>query len=85
MSTSAYRGPLRYILGINIQKLVELATQYDTILRIPHAVGDALLDGDDLLVIDGSATKIQETELMSQIATGWNQSLKNDPAFAVRY
>jgi uncharacterized membrane protein len=55
MQTILHKGMPRYVLSLDVPRLVEMARAADAIIRIPVAVGDSITAGGRLALIEGSS------------------------------
>lgn len=79
-----HSGPPRSVRTIDAPHLVALATQYDCLIHLKRAVGDTVLHGDCLVVVEGAAKQIPPQDLRVALHLGRDRTLEQDPKFVIR-
>jgi uncharacterized membrane protein len=72
------------IQAIDRDGLLATAIRHDCLLVLPHAVGDILPHGSELLRVHGSGAPPAAACLRGLIALGEERTIEQDPAFALR-
>jgi uncharacterized membrane protein len=80
----SYAGPPRYVVGLDLDKLVRHAAEADARVEVPLAIGDAVLDRDRLVIVHGGTRPIDERALREAIWLANERVVDNDPAYAIR-
>lgn len=84
VQTMIYHGLPRAIQGIQIAKLVNLATAQDAVIEVVASVGDVLVERSTILHVFGAAQKIADPLLRNAIDLGEQRSFSQDPKYAFR-
>ena len=79
-----HRGSPRYVLAIEVEKLVALAERVDAVFRIPLAPGDAVTAGASLVIIHARGVLPEEKLLREAIRLGRERTIEQDPKYAIR-
>lgn len=79
-----YTGPPRYVIGIDLARLVRCAAAGDAQLVVPSAIGDELIDGDPLAVVHAAGHPVDEQAVRRAIWLARERTIDNDPAYAIR-
>ena len=81
-----YRGPTRYVVGLDVERLVALARDADVVLRVPFSVGDAITDRATLAFVHRARAQraLPEGPLRDAIRVGRDRRLEDDPKYALR-
>ncbi len=81
-----YRGPTRYVVGLDVDRLVALAHDADAVLRVPFSVGDAITDRATMVFVHGARAQriVAEDEVRDAILVGRDRKLEADPKYALR-
>jgi uncharacterized membrane protein len=80
-----YRGPTRYVVGLDVPRLVELARDAGAVLRVPFSVGDAITDRAPLAFVHGAgAGTVREGDVHDAVVVGRDRQLEADPKYALR-
>ena len=81
-----YRGPTRYVVGLHVERLVELARAADVVLRVPFSVGDAITDRATLTFVHGARAQrtVSEDAVRDAVYVGRDRKLDDDPKYALR-
>lgn len=79
-----HRGPPHYLVGLDTERLVRLASDAGAVVTIYPAIGDAVIAGDPLIGIAGAHKVISERRLRKTLWLQRERTLDNDPAYAVR-
>jgi uncharacterized membrane protein len=77
-------GPPRYLLGLHMRRLVELAQGSRSVIRLPLAIGDPLAPGTPLMAIYGADSALPESVLRDCIEVGRERVLEGNPKYAIR-
>jgi uncharacterized membrane protein len=77
-------GAPRSVTSLDARRLVELAIRFDCRLIVRSAVGDTVLEGDKILVVEGASQQLPEQALRKAIRLGRDRTLEQDPKFAIR-
>ena len=64
--------------------LVAEAARHDCLIVIPHAVGDLVPHGDDLIEVHGHGSLPSAERLRGMVALGEERTIEQDTAFALR-
>ena len=80
--TFVHRGPLRYLLAIDAEWLVELARAAGVVVQVPASEGDPMAGGSVLATVHGG--HIPEGALCDAFRLGRDRVLEDDPKYAVR-
>jgi uncharacterized membrane protein len=81
-----YRGPTRYIVGLDVDRLVALARDADVVLRVPFSLGDAITDRATLTFVHGARGQrpFPEGPLRDAVHVSRDRKLEEDPKYALR-
>jgi uncharacterized membrane protein len=79
-----YRGTPRYVVSLNVERLVALAERSDALFRIPFAPGDAVTAPARLVIVHAHGVPPKEEELRQAIVLGRERTLEQDPKYAIR-
>ena len=82
--TVLYSGDPRTIAKLNIEALVQQATQIDAVIEMVAAVGDTLLEGSVVLRIRGGKGPVPQSDLMRAIHLGVERTFEQDPKYPIR-
>lgn len=77
-----HTGPTRYLVAIHERALVDLASRRESVVRIPHAIGDPILPGEPLVEVSGTA--LPEHEVRRAILLGKRRRTELDPMYVLR-
>jgi uncharacterized membrane protein len=77
-----YRGPPRYVIGFDAERLVALARAAGAVVYLPYSPGDAISHRATLAVVRGG--RIAEDELVPAIRLARDRTLEDDPKYALR-
>lgn len=78
-----YHGSPRYIRAYDVPSLVALAQRHGAVVRLPHSIGDALIEGDTLAMVYGPHP-VPERHLRHAMQCGHDRSVETDPLYAMR-
>ncbi len=80
-----YRGPTRYVVGLDVARLVAIARGGGGVLRVPFSIGDAIADRAVLAYMHGaSAGSVPEGDVRDAVVVGRDRKLEADPKYALR-
>jgi uncharacterized membrane protein len=79
-----YAGPPRYLVGLDLERLVRVAADADAEIVVPGAIGDELVDGDSLAIVHGGTRAVDERRLHRSFWLARERMIDNDPAYAIR-
>lgn len=82
--TIVYTGPLRYVVGFDLEQLTRHAQAAGAVIVIPRAIGEAVAPGDRLFALYGGLHRVDEAALLAAVWLARERSLDNDPAYALR-
>ena len=83
--TIVYRGGPRYVVALDVRRLVDLARSTDTVIRVPLARGDAVTAGANLALVHGRRGEtVPEAAVRDAIVLGRDRALEQDPKYALR-
>ena len=78
-----YNGPPKYLLTLNISKLIRTAVKFNAVIHIPQFVGDPVIENDRLFMIYGNGN-VPENKLKPFVVMGWRRLLRNNPGYVLR-
>ena len=78
-----YNGPPKYLLTLNISKLIKTAVKFNAVILVPKFVGDPVIENDRLLMVYSNC-KIPEKVLKPLVVMGWRRLLRNNPGYVLR-
>jgi uncharacterized membrane protein len=78
-----HAGPL-YLTALHVPEIVSLAEASDAIIRVPHVVGDPIVEGQLLGTVHGRGTGVDERHLRSAIRLESSRALRHDPKYSLR-
>jgi uncharacterized membrane protein len=81
--TLLHQGMPRYVLALDVPRLISLAGAADATIRIPLAVGDSITAGGRLAEVEGP-TPIPEEHLRAGILLGRDRTYETGPKHAIR-
>lgn len=75
-----------YIQDINVAALLDVAETLDTVIHVPHRVGDFIAPGQILALLDERAPADEKfaEAVRDAFSTGRMRSIQQDPAFGLR-
>lgn len=82
--TLLHRGRPRYLVDIDLARLVALAQEADAVIRIPVACGDAITMGTTIARVEGSKQRVSEDSLRKAIVLGRDRSREASPKNTIR-
>ena len=74
----------RYVVNLDVARLVELARASDAVIRIPLARGDSVAAPAPLAFVHGSGAPVSESQLRDAIHLGRDREIERDPKYALR-
>ena len=83
-STTFYCPRDGVVLAFDMDGLVELATQFDCVIRMVPQVGDFVATGEPVFRVYGGRSRIPTHLLRTSIALGQERTLEQDPMLAFR-
>jgi uncharacterized membrane protein len=72
------------IQAIDVRGLMALAREHDSVLILPHSVGDFVPTGASLVQVYGPAPSTVRRRVRRMFALGRERTIEQDPAFALR-
>jgi uncharacterized membrane protein len=81
--TVRYHGAPKIVASVDLDRLVELASNADALVSLTFSVGDALSDAMPLFEVYGSKTVIPEASLLRALNLAWERNA-NDPKYVFR-
>jgi uncharacterized membrane protein len=78
-----HSGPPLYIVRMEVDRLVELAREYDAIIRLPFSQGDSISDGAVLALVYGRRS-VPPERFRRSIELGLERDARIDPKYALR-
>jgi uncharacterized membrane protein len=82
VQTIEHHGPLRYVVALDVPRLVALAHASGAILRLPVALGDSVVPGACLATVEGSA--VREADVCGAITLAPDRTFEQGPKHALR-
>lgn len=79
-----YTGYPGYIVGYNIERLLKIAQETDSVLYLPHFMGDAIRYGSEIALTCGTPTNYPESRVLKGIQIDIAAGFRNDPRYALR-
>jgi uncharacterized membrane protein len=79
-----YRGPTRYVVGLDVERLVALARDADAVLHVPFSIGDAITDRAALAFVHGGDGRVCESAVRDAVLVERDRKLQTDPKYALR-
>jgi uncharacterized membrane protein len=79
-----HRGSPRYVLRLDVERLVSLATAANALIRVSVSIGDPVTTGTTILMVEGPAAIVPEGRLHEAIALGRDRTLEAGPKQAMR-
>jgi uncharacterized membrane protein len=81
-----YEGPPRYLVGLDVERLAQLARDADAVLRVPRSLGDAITRRAVLAVVHGARAKrdVDERQVREAFRVSRDRKLEADPKYALR-
>ncbi|HXX66577.1 MAG TPA: DUF2254 domain-containing protein [Polyangiaceae bacterium] len=79
-----HAGKPRYVVGLDLPRLVELAVASDTFIRVPLALGDAVTSGVPLAMVHEAGVRVPEKALRAAIMLDRDRTLEQGPKQAIR-
>ncbi|HEX4448772.1 MAG TPA: DUF2254 domain-containing protein [Polyangiaceae bacterium] len=84
IQTVIHQGPTRYLLGLDVARLVALARETDAVIRVPSSTGDPIVSRALLVSVHGGASPIPVRALLDALRLGRDRTLDDDPKYALR-
>jgi uncharacterized membrane protein len=82
--TVIHQGPTRYLLGLDVPRLVSLAREADAVIRVPSSTGDPVVPRALLVSVHGGSSPIPARALLDALRLGRERTLDDDPKYALR-
>ncbi len=82
--TLNYSGDPRTITELDVQALVGLARQADGTIVMASAVGDTLVEGEEILRVHGARTPLSKEALLRAVGLGRERTFEQDPKYPIR-
>lgn len=79
-----YAGSFGYIVGYRIDHLLRIAQKTDTVLYLPHYIGDVIKSGSELVMVQGGKTSLIKSSILDAIQIEIGPGFRNDPKFIFR-
>lgn len=79
-----YAGPPRFLVGLDLARLVDCAAAAEAQIVVPAAIGDELIDGDPLVLVHGATHPVHEQAVRQAVWLARERAIDNDPAYAIR-
>jgi uncharacterized membrane protein len=77
-----HSGSPRYLLGLDVERLVNLARDAGAVVHVPLSPGDAIANRAEIAVVRGG--RVPERALREAIFVGRDRRLEADPKYAIR-
>ncbi len=84
VQTVAHRGRPQYVISIDAPRLVALARASGGLIRIPLAIGDAVVEGAHLAYVEGSSAPVSDDALREAIVLASDRSREDGPKHDMR-
>lgn len=78
-----HRGSPRYLLGLDVERLVALARGAGAVIHVPSSPGDVIANRSVLALVYG-ASAVPEQPLRDAILVGRDRRMAEDPKYAIR-
>lgn len=82
--TIPHLGEPRSVVSLDVAGLVRMAHEVHATIVMVCAVGDTLIEGNDLLHVHGGQARISETRLRKAIRLGEERTFDQDPKYSLR-
>jgi uncharacterized membrane protein len=82
--TLIYAGRPRTVQSLNVPALLDLASAAGAVVVVTAAVGDNLVEGGEMLRVQGGNRSIDERALRDAFALGSERTFEQDPKYAIR-
>ncbi len=82
--TLKYFGKPRTITELDVSALVDLARQADGTIVMASAVGDTLVEGEEILRVHGARTQLSKEALLRAVGLGRERTFEQDPKYPIR-
>ncbi len=82
--TLKYFGKPRTITELDVSALVGLARQADGTIVMASAVGDTLVEGEEILHVHGVRTPLSKDALLRAVGLGRERTFEQDPKYPIR-
>jgi uncharacterized membrane protein len=82
--TLVHRGGPRYVVAIDVARLVAIARAANAVIHIPVAVGDSITAGTEVASIERTGALVPEEELRAAIVLGRDRTCEEGPKHAIR-
>ena len=82
--TLNYSGDPRTITELDVQALVGLARQADGMIVMASAVGDTLVEGEEILRVHSARASLSKEALLRAVRLGRERTFEQDPKYPIR-
>ncbi|MGZ3452677.1 MAG: DUF2254 domain-containing protein [Polyangiales bacterium] len=82
--TIRYVGPTKYLTGMDVRRLVDLASEADAALKVLLAVGDPVNEGDRIAIVLGGSHTVDEEAIRRALWLAHERTVDNDPTYSIR-
>jgi uncharacterized membrane protein len=82
--TLKYSGKPRTITDFDVSALVALARQAGGIIVMASAVGDTLVEGEEILSVHGAERPLADAALLRAVRLGRERTFEQDPKYPIR-
>jgi uncharacterized membrane protein len=82
--TFLHRGKPRYVIGLDVPRLLALAVESGAFIRVLVGVGDAVTTGVQLAIVRASGAGVPEEHLRAAITLDRDRTLEQGPKQAIR-
>jgi uncharacterized membrane protein len=79
-----YTGFPGYIVGYDIERLLIIAHETDTVIYLPHFIGDAVKNGSEMVLIQEGKKSVSEFSVLNAIKMDIGPGFRNDPKYSLR-
>lgn len=79
-----YKGDPLYVSGYDTKSLFSLADTNDTLIYLPNAIGELLIDMTPIALVWGDNPLLNESKVFTYVYMAKERGFLNDPKFAVQ-
>jgi uncharacterized membrane protein len=79
-----HSGGMRYLVGLDVERLADVARSFDAVVRVPFSLGDPVAPHSALALVYRSGEPIPEELLRPHIHVARERVLENNPKYAIR-
>jgi uncharacterized membrane protein len=79
-----YTGYPGYIVSYNTKYFLKIAQEIDSVLYLPHFIGDAIRNGSEIALILGKVTNIPESRVLHGIQIDITAGFRNNPRYSLK-